>query len=245
MGCREKGISPGPDGGPGTRWQPCFVALGALSRRPSTMPWPTCWPTGTFRGGTHIGIDEISRKRGRVYVTNVYDLKRRRLLWSGEGRAKETLEAFFDWFGPERTEQLEGVYCDMWQPCADVVKARDPKAVLVFDKFHIVQQLTQAVAQVRRDEIREKGKDHKRLMAKTQYIWLKNSWNLTGWQQARLLEFKQLIPQEQPCVSAQGSLPLILGLRPRRLGQTLPRHPQDLRIPETPELHPESLPLHS
>jgi hypothetical protein len=29
---------------------------------------------------THIGIDEISRKRGHVYVTNVYDLKRRRLL---------------------------------------------------------------------------------------------------------------------------------------------------------------------
>jgi len=42
-------------------------------------------------GVTHIGIDEISRKRGHVFVTNVYDLKRRLLLWSGEGRAKETL----------------------------------------------------------------------------------------------------------------------------------------------------------
>ena len=51
-------------------------------------------------GVTHIGIDEISRKRGHVYVTNVYDLKSRRLLWSGEGRARETLEGFFDWFVP-------------------------------------------------------------------------------------------------------------------------------------------------
>ena len=42
-------------------------------------------------GVTHIGIDEISRKRGHVYVTNVYDLKSRQLLWSGEGRAKKTL----------------------------------------------------------------------------------------------------------------------------------------------------------
>ena len=32
-------------------------------------------------GVTHIGIDEISRKRGHVYVTNVYDLKSQRLLW--------------------------------------------------------------------------------------------------------------------------------------------------------------------
>jgi hypothetical protein len=38
-------------------------------------------------GVTHIGIGEISRKRGHVYVTNVYDLESRRSLWSGEGRA--------------------------------------------------------------------------------------------------------------------------------------------------------------
>lgn len=141
---------------------------------------------------THIGIDEISRKRGHVYVTNVYDLNSRQLLWSGEGRARETLEGFFDWFGDERTAQLEGVCCDMWQPYADVVKARAPKAILVFDKFHIVQHLTKAVDQVRRDEIREKGKEHKALMSKTRYIWLKNPWNLTDKQQARLSELEHL-----------------------------------------------------
>lgn len=143
-------------------------------------------------GVTHIGIDEISRKRGHVYVTNVYDLKTSRLLWSGEGRAKETLGAFFDCFGEEGTARLEGVCCDMWLPYIDVIKARAPQAVLVFDKFHIVQHLTRAVDQVRRDEIREKGKDHKELMAKTRYIWLKNPWNLTSHQQARLSELEQL-----------------------------------------------------
>ncbi|MEW8525973.1 MAG: ISL3 family transposase [Candidatus Thiodiazotropha endolucinida] len=143
-------------------------------------------------GVTHIGIDEISRKRGHVYVTKVYDLKSRRLLWSGEGRTKETLEGFFDDIGQERTQQLEGVCCDMWQPYVDVVKARAPKAVLVFDKFHIVQHLTQAVDQVRRDEIREKGETHKELMNKTRYIWLKNPWNLSDKQQARLSELEHL-----------------------------------------------------
>lgn len=140
----------------------------------------------------HIGIDEISRKRGHVYVTNVYDLNSRRLLWSGEGRAKETLEGFFDWFGKEQTERIEGVCCDMWQPYADVVKARAPNAILVFDKFHIVQHLSRAVDQVRRDEIREKGQAHKQLLAKTRYIWLKNPWNLTDKQQLRLTELEQL-----------------------------------------------------
>ena len=82
-----------------------------------------------------------------MYVTNVYDLGRKRLLWSGEGRTQATLEAFFDFLGPDRTAAL--ICCDMWQ---DVFKA------LVFDKFH---NLMAAVDQVRRDEIREKGPAHK------------------------------------------------------------------------------------
>ena len=94
---------------------------------------------------THIGIDEISRKRGHVYVTTVYDLERKRLVWSGEGRSTETFDAFFGVLGPEKTAALEGVCCDMWQPYIDVIKARAPQAVLVFDKFHIVRHLMKAV----------------------------------------------------------------------------------------------------
>ncbi|PLX47328.1 MAG: ISL3 family transposase [Desulfobulbaceae bacterium] len=141
---------------------------------------------------TLIGIDEISRKRGHVYVTNVYDLDGRRLIWSGEGRGKDTLREFFEGFGPEQTAKLVGVCCDMWQPYVDVVKEKAPHAILVFDKFHIVQHLSKAVDQVRLDEIREKGASHKELMAKTRYIWLKNPWNLTSSQKGRLAELEKL-----------------------------------------------------
>ena len=71
---------------------------------------------------THIGIDEISRKKGHVYVTNVYDLARKRLLWSGEGRSQATLEAFFDFLGPARTASLDGICCDMWPPDMAVIQ---------------------------------------------------------------------------------------------------------------------------
>jgi transposase len=148
--------------------------------------------TSRPQGATHIGVDEISRKRGHVYVTNVYDLQRKRLVWSGEGRSKETLEGFFEFLGPERSAALEGICCDMWQPYVDVIKARAPQAVLVFDKFHIVRHLMAAVDQVRRDEIREKGPAHKALMYKTRFIWLKNPWNLTDAQAFRLGELERL-----------------------------------------------------
>jgi transposase len=118
---------------------------------------------------THIGVDEISRKRGHVYVTNVYDLNTQVLLWSGEGRGLKTLQGFFDFLGEERSARLQGVCCDMWQPYADVIQARAAQAVLVFDKFHIAQHLSRAVDQVRRDEIRDNGAAHKALMARTRY----------------------------------------------------------------------------
>jgi transposase len=108
----------------------------------------------TFEGIRYIGIDEISRKRGHVYHTVVYDLDRKRLIWTGAHRDKDSLREFFEWLGPERTALIEGVCCDMWQNYIDVVHEYCGEAVVVFDKFHIIRHLIEAVDQVRRMEAR-------------------------------------------------------------------------------------------
>ena len=158
-------------------------------------------------------------QRGHVYVTNVYDLARKRLVWSGPGRTQDTLHAFFDFLGPERTAALEGICCDMWQPYIDVIQVRAGQAVLVFDKFHIVSHLMKAVDQVRRDELREKGRAQKVLMHKTRFIWPKNPWNLT--RAAAPSSERTAAPQsqDQSGVSPEGNLRAFLGLPPRRVGQ--------------------------
>jgi transposase len=143
-------------------------------------------------GVTHIGIDEISRQKGHIYLTNVYDLKNGTLLWSAEGRSTDSLDSFFSFFGQERTEKLKGICCDMWPAFIKAVKAKAPQATLVFDKFHIVKQITAAVDTVRRQEINEKGKDHSKLVAGSRYIWLKNPWNLTDRQKASLDNLEKL-----------------------------------------------------
>jgi transposase len=133
-----------------------------------------------------IGVDELSRRKGHVYVTNVYDLYEMRLIWTGEGRGREVLENFFEEWGDERIEQIMCVCCDMWDPYVNAIKEKAPKAVLVFDKFHIVQHLMQAVDQVRREEVQALKKDNPELLKDTRYIWLKNPWNLTPKQKQRL-----------------------------------------------------------
>ena len=134
----------------------------------------------------YIGIDEISRRRGHIYHTQVYDLENKRLLWSGEGRDTATLQRFFDEWGPERTARLDAICCDMWNPYIDVIKERAPHATLVFDKFHLIRHLLEAINDVRKAEVRELRKTQPDLLKGTRYIWLKNPWNLTDRQRERL-----------------------------------------------------------
>ena len=134
----------------------------------------------------YIGIDEISRRKGHVYVTNVYDLTEKRLLWSGEGREKETLKQFFKEHGIALRTSVKGVCCDMWEPYIDILEKELPDATLVFDKFHLISHLNRAVDDVRRQEARELKRSNPELLKRTRYIWLKNPENLTDKQRARL-----------------------------------------------------------
>jgi len=139
-----------------------------------------------------IGIDEISRRKGHKYMTMVYDLTRARLLWCGEGRDKEALKSFFSEWGEERLKAIRAVCLDMWQPYIDVIEELLPQAVMVFDKFHIIRHLMDAVDQVRREEARELKETDPELLKKTRYIWLKNPENLTEGQRVRLSDLEKL-----------------------------------------------------
>jgi transposase len=134
----------------------------------------------------YIGIDEISRRKGHIYHTQVYDLRGKRLLWSGEGREAATLRRFFDDWGAERIGRVRAICCDMWNPYIDVIQDRAPMAVLVFDKFHLVRHLLEAVNSVRKAEARELSASNPELLKGSRYLWLKNPWNLTDRQRERL-----------------------------------------------------------
>ena len=141
-----------------------------------------------YQGVRFIGIDEISRKKGHVYHTQVYDLEGKRLLWTGAHRDKDSLRRFFAWWGEKRTAAIEGVCCDMWQNYIDVIRERCGESVIVFDKFHIVRHLLEAVDKVRRMELKAIGGVDAEALKGTRYIWLKNPWNLTDRQETRLTD---------------------------------------------------------
>lgn len=137
-----------------------------------------------------IGIDEIQFGQGHNYLTLAYQLEagRRRLLFIGRERTKETLRNIFDEFGAKRTRALKFICTDMWKNYLDVIVEKAPQALNILDRFHIVQHLGKAVNRIRIDEVRqlkEEGYDET-LLKHTKYCFLKNPENLTEKQELKL-----------------------------------------------------------
>src|SRR4029434_2104034 len=134
-----------------------------------------------------IGIDEVSRRKGQVYLTVVYDLERRVLLWVGEDRTEEAVKKFFlEDMGRRRCRTLQVVCMDMWAAYAKLVREHAPNAQILFDRFHIVKHLNEAVEEVRRSEMRRLTAREKVPFKRSRWLLLKNPWNLTAEQKERL-----------------------------------------------------------
>jgi transposase len=146
-----------------------------------------------------IGIDEVSRRKGHRYLTLVYDLIRRRLVWIGEDRETRTMEKFFEWLGPRRARSIRVVCCDMWAIYMEAVRTNLPWATLVFDRFHVVQHLNRALDEVRRQTWRQLRGEERIAFKKTRWLWLKNPWNLRSKERRRLSALCRI---NQPIVRA-------------------------------------------
>ena len=127
-----------------------------------------------------IGIDEISIRKGHNYRVVVSDLERRRPLWvGGEGRKEVDLAQFFTALGVAKTRRIELAVMDMWKPFRNSLIRNAPQARIVFDKFHIMRHLADALDEVRRSEYRRlKGKDRAYIKGQ-RYTLLSNRENLS------------------------------------------------------------------
>ena len=133
-----------------------------------------------------VGIDEVSRRKGQQYLTLVYDLARRRVVWVGKDRDEGTLQRFFAWLGPRCARAIRVVCCDMWRPYLAVVREAVPQATVVFDRFHVTKYATEAVDTVRRQMWRQLAEAEKPDFKRTRFLWLKNPANLRRDERTRL-----------------------------------------------------------
>ena len=83
----------------------------------------------------------------------VAGLDQRRPIWlDGQGRTEQDLKRFFDAMGPQRCRTIEIAVMDMWKPFCKATLRHAPNARIVYDNFHIMRHLSDALDQVRRSE---------------------------------------------------------------------------------------------
>jgi transposase len=132
-----------------------------------------------------IGIDEFSFREGHHYMTVVTDLHTGRVLHAVEGKGKEDIRPFLESLA-RRGKKLEAVAMDMSSAYFWAVRETLPHAKVVFDRFHVVSLMNQAIDELRRDHQGELDSLGQQTLKGSRFLLLRNYDSLEPDRKARL-----------------------------------------------------------
>jgi transposase len=131
-------------------------------------------------GPKAIGIDEISIRKRHTYRIVVSDLDRARPIWfGGEDRSEPSMSQFYQWLGEKKRRGIRLALMDMWKPFRHATEVAAPQAAIVFDKFHVMRHLGEALDQVRKSEYARLTGQDRRFIKGQKYTLLSRRENLT------------------------------------------------------------------
>ena len=127
-----------------------------------------------------IGIDEISMRKGHTYRIVVSDIERKRPIWfGGKDRSKESLDIFYQQLGANKTKKIRLAVMDMWKAFEKSTKENIPQAAILYDKFHVMRHLGEALDKVRKMEYARLSGEDRSYIKGQKYTLLSNKENLT------------------------------------------------------------------
>jgi transposase len=164
--------------------QQCSTVTGAC--RIARITWDEAWGVmsrAVARGRArkvaqpipYIGVDEKAFRKGHRYHTIVCDLERSTVEFVAEERRTDSLAAYYQTLTDEQRDGLKAVAMDMWEPYITATRDGLPDGAdkIVFDRFHIMREMTKAVDTVRKQEHRSflrAGEDSP--LTGSKYLWL-------------------------------------------------------------------------
>ena len=125
-----------------------------------------------------IAIDEIAVAKGHRYLTVVMDLDSGAVVFVGDGKGADALKPFWKRLRPSGAK-IEAVAMDMSAAYRAAVSTHLPKAVIVFDHFHVIKLFNEKLSDLRRALYREATDVmQKEVLKGTRWLLLKNPENL-------------------------------------------------------------------
>jgi transposase len=154
---------------------------------------------------TRISVDEVycrgpkqlkdGETRDDLFLTVIVDSDTRKVIWVTQSRRKEALDAFFKLIGEEACKKIEVVACDQHEGYSNSVREFCPKATIVWDRFHVVQNFNEALNEDRKDELDRQGitpEEQKLLRGKNKFIFMQRAYERNQEEQKVIDEIAKL-----------------------------------------------------
>ena len=119
-------------------------------------------------------IDEKSPGKNRPFVTVIINGETGELLHMAEGKKRESVESFYEKLTEEQKARIQVVGMDRSGAYQAATEAHLKNAKIVYDRFHLVMNVNQAVDEVRRSQWREAAHEDKKVIKGKRYLMLKN-----------------------------------------------------------------------
>lgn len=145
----------------------------------------------------NMSVDEVSYRKYHRYLTNVIDTDRKLLIWNAKGRKAEVLSRYYMGIGEDACLNIESVAMDGARTYISSTETHAKNAMIVYDKFHIIQKLNKTVDAVRKMELRKARKENQNeiidlINSKQRFMLFKKKNKLTDNQSKRLEMLCQL-----------------------------------------------------
>lgn len=141
-----------------------------------------------------ITVDEKSFSRGHKYESIVCDIDKGTVEFVCDDREQKSLENYYKQFTAEEREQVKAVAMDMWDPYIAATKSCIPDAEhkIVFDRFHVMRCMLEAVDKTRKEEHKKLTEQGDERLKGTKYLWLWNQENVPEWRKEEYDYFRSL-----------------------------------------------------
>jgi len=127
-----------------------------------------------------IGLDEVSIRKGQSYRIVVSDLERQRPIWfGGWDRSELSLNTFCTELGVRKSARIQLAVMDMWKAFENSTRQHAPAAKILYDKFHVLRHLGEALDKVRKSEYKRLTGRDRRFIKGQKYALLSHRANLT------------------------------------------------------------------
>ena len=133
-----------------------------------------------------IAIDEIAIMKGHKYFTIIRDYDTGVAIKIVFGRTYEETAKTLASLGQERLAKILYASLDMWDPYIRAIKEQCPNVELIFDKFHVVKKVNEALDSVRKKEFANAEPDERINMKHKRFVILKREENLNQKQKEEL-----------------------------------------------------------